>query len=135
MKTISLFLALINSIVAGLLLALTLSNSGIRANEIPWLVAKIVAGAGVILIGALTWIACARTVAPGILPIAGLCLVIFGTATLVWTFQRGLFVDHMEYSMAFFGGSLLVQGLASLLGFTSDSRSIAASEPLCTIRG
>ncbi len=127
MKTISLFLALINSIVAGLLLALTLSNSGIRATETPWLVAKIVAGASVIFIGMLTWVACARTVAPGILPISGLCLVILGTATLVWTFQRGLFVGHMEYSMAFFGGSLLVQGLTSLLGFTSDSRSIATT--------
>ena len=69
MKTISLFLALINSIVTGLLLALTLSNSGIRANEIPWMVAKIVAGASVIFIGMLTRVACARTVAPGILPI------------------------------------------------------------------
>lgn len=71
MKTISLFLALINSIVAGLLLALTLSTSGIRANEIPWMTAKIVAGTSVILIGLLTWVACARPIAPGILPIAG----------------------------------------------------------------
>jgi len=127
MKTISLFLALINSIVTGLLLALTLSNSGIRANEIPWMTAKIVAGTSVILIGLLTWVACARPIAPGILPIAGLCLVILGTATLVWTFQRGLFTNNMEYSMVFFGGSLLVQGMASLLGFANDSRSMAAT--------
>lgn len=127
MKTISLFLALINSIVAGLLLAFSLSTVGIRASEIPWLAAKIIAGASVIFIGILTWVACARTVAPGILPIAGLCLVILGTATLVWTFQRGLFIGHMEYSMAFFGGSLLAQGLTSLLGFANDSRSMAAS--------
>ena len=107
MKTISLFLALINSIVAGLLLALTLSTMGIRVGEIPWFVAKFLAGASVILIGLLTWVACARAVTPGI--------------------QRGLFTGAMEYSMAFFGGSLLVQGMTSLLGFASDSRSMAAS--------
>lgn len=127
MKTISLFLALINSVVAGLLLVFSLSTVEIRANEILWLAAKIIAGASVIFIGILTWVACARTIAPGILPIAGLCLVILGTATLVWTFQRGLFIGRMEYSMAFFGGSLLAQGLTSLLGFASDSRSMAAS--------
>lgn len=127
MKTISLFLALINSIVAGLLPALTLPTVGIRAGEIPWFVAKFLAGASVILIGIFTWVACARAVAPGTLPIAGLCLVILGTATLVWTFQRGLFTGAMEYSMVFFGGSLLIQGMTSLLGFASDSRSMAAS--------
>lgn len=127
MKTISLFLSLINSIVAGLLLALTLSTAGTRAGDIPWFLVKFSAGVSVIFIGLLTWVACARPIAPGILPVAGLCLVILGTGTLVWTFQRGLFSGYMEYSIVFFGGSLLVQGMASLLGFASDSRSMAAS--------
>jgi hypothetical protein len=127
MKTISMFLALINSIVAGFLLALTLSITQIHNIQFLWSLTKFTASMSVITIGVLTWVAGARPVASSLLPLAGLFLVILGTGTLVWTFQNGLLTGNMEYAMTFFGGSLMAQGLTSLLGFAGDSRGMAAT--------
>jgi hypothetical protein len=127
MKTISMFLALINSIVTGFLLALTLSIAQIQNIQFLWSLTKFAAGMSVITIGVITWVAGARPVASSLLPLAGLFLVILGTGTLVWTIQRGLLTGNMEYSMPFFGGSLMAQGLTSLLGFAGDSRGMAAT--------
>lgn len=127
MKTISIFLALINSIVAGLLLAFTLSATEIQNIEFLWSLTKFIAVTSILIIGALTWVASARALAASVLPLAGLYLIILGTGTLVWTFQRGLLTGDMEYYMTLFGGSLMVQGLTSLLGFAGDSRSMAAT--------
>ena len=127
MKTISIFLALINALVAALLLTFTLSARDLLDVEIMWLIVKILAAMSIIFIGVLTWFSNIQTVKPGVLPLASLFLVVLGTGTVVWTFQRGLFTGDMQYYIAFFGASLFAQGLASLLGLAGDSRSIVPS--------
>ncbi len=67
-----------------------------------------------------------RPFKPGILPLTSLFLVALGTGTLVWTFHLGILTGDMEYYMAFFGGSLMAQGMASLLGF-GESRNMIPS--------
>ncbi len=126
MKTISIFLALVNSITAGLLLAFTLSAPELQQAQTAWLLTKIIAGISVVAIGALTWFGGTRAVRYGLLPMSSLFLVALGAATTVWTFHLGIVTGDMEYYMAWFGGSLIAQGVASLAGIASHSKNIIA---------
>lgn len=125
MKTISIFLALVNALLAGLLIASSISPVEHRQVELWWLVAKIVAAAIVILIGVITWIGSAHTTNPGLMALSSLFLVALGAATVVWTFHLALVNSDIEFHMVVYGGSLAVQGMASLFGFAGDPRSMA----------
>jgi hypothetical protein len=59
--------------------------------------------------------------------LCSLFLVSLGVATIVWTFHLALVSGDMEYFMVLYGGSLALQGAASLFGFATDSRSIAST--------
>jgi hypothetical protein len=122
MKTVSIFLALVNSLLAGLLLAFSLSPTEIYQAEAWWLLTKVAAAACVILIGALTWLNSARPVSAGLMALCSLFLVALGAATVVWTFHLALVSGDTEFYMFLYGGSLAVQGMASLFGFTADAR-------------
>ena len=117
MKTISIFLALINSLLAGLLLTYTFSSNEIRHSVTLWLLTKSFAALSVIAIGTLTWLASTRETNTNLLLIGWLYLVVLGAVTIVWTYHHAVLNGYMEYYMAVFGGSLMVQGIASLLGF------------------
>jgi hypothetical protein len=123
MKTISIFLALINSIMAGILLLFTLSSHEIQQAQTLWLLTKIIAATFVILIGALTWFGGARAVRSGALPMSSLFLVALGAATTVWTFHLAIVTGDMEFYMAWYGGSLMTQGVTSLAGLAGESIS------------
>ena len=127
MKTISIFLALINSLVAGLLIAFSLSGSEIRQVAAWWTVMKTLAAFSVIVIGALTWLASMRTVRPGLMSLGSLLLVALGTATIVWTLHLTLVTGDAEYYMLVYGGSLIVQGTSSLLGDLQEPRNSVAA--------
>jgi hypothetical protein len=123
MKTISIFLALINALMAGLILALSLSS--IQDSQAAWWsFTRITASLCVILIAAITWMASARAVSPALMSVCSLMLVVVGAATTVWTFHRALISGDMEYYMIVYGGSLIVQGMSSLFGFGDEPRAI-----------
>ena len=124
MKTISIFLALVNSLLAGLILAFTLSPIEISQTAAWWSFTKIVAACSVILVGMLTWLGSARTLSQGLLSLCSLFLVALGAGTIVWTFHLALVSGDMEYHMIVYGGSLIVQGMASLFGLAGNSRNI-----------
>ncbi len=126
MKTISIFLALVNSLLAGLILAFSLSPTEISQAAVWWSFVKIVAACSVILVGVLTWLGSARTISASLLSLCSLFLVALGAATIVWTFHLALVTSDMEFYMIIYGGSLIVQGMASLFGFASDSRNITS---------
>jgi len=65
MKTFSIFLALLNSVIAGLLLAASLTGAEMHGAALLWLLTKLAAGSVVILIGALTWMAGMRALLHG----------------------------------------------------------------------
>ena len=127
MKTISIFLALINSLVAGLLIAFSLSGSEIRQVAAWWTLMKTLAAFSVIVIGALTWLASMRTVRPGLMSLGSLLLVALGTATIVWTLHLALVTGDAEYYMLVYGGSLIVQGSSSLFGVLEEPRNSVAT--------
>ena len=126
MKTISIFLALVNSLLAGLILAFSLSPTEISQTEAWWSLMKVTAASSVIFVGVLTWFGSARTVRAGLMALCSLFLVALGAATIVWTFHLALVSGDIEFFMILFGGSLAVQGMASLFGFAGDSRNIAS---------
>jgi len=127
MKTISIFLALVNSLLAGLLLAASLTGSEIRQAAAWWLLTKIFAALFVILIGALTFLGSIRSIMAGVLPLGSLFLVALGAATIVWTIHLAIMTGDMEFYMVVYGGSLMMQGMTSLLGFAGDSRNMITS--------
>jgi len=127
MKTISIFLALINSLMAGLLIAFSLSRVELQQAEVLWSITKVGAAFIVILFGVVTWVTSARDTNSGILPLGGIFLLLLGTVTILWTFHLAILSGDMEYYMIGYGGSLMVQGLASLLGFAGESRNLTTS--------
>jgi hypothetical protein len=127
MKTISIFLALVNSLLAGLILAFSLSPTEISQAAAWWSFAKIMAACSVILVGVLTWLGSARTIPAGLTALCSLFLVALGAATIVWTFHLELMTGDMEFHMIVYGGSLIVQGMASLFGFAGESRNVTST--------
>ena len=78
-----------------------------------------------ILVGIITWLGSARPVRAGLIPLCSLFLVALGAATVVWTLHLALVTGDMEFHMVIYGGSLAVQGMASLFGLAGDPRSMA----------
>jgi hypothetical protein len=125
MKTISIFLALINSLLAGLLITFLLSSVDFRVSATIWSVIRIFVASSVIIIGVLTWINALGSIHPGILALSSLFLVAVGAATVVWTFHRAQLTGDMEYYMILYGGSLFMQGFSLLFGI-ADGRGTAS---------
>lgn len=121
MKTISIFLALVNAIFAGLLILHDLSTHGIHASILGWTLIKLTAGSLVIAIGASAWLGVMGAIPPGPVLLGNLFLVALGPATVVWTLHVALTTGDVDYDIAVFGGSLLMQGFTSLLGFALES--------------
>ena len=126
MKTISIFLALVNSLLAGLILAFSLSPTEIRQTEAWWSLIKIAAASSVVFIGLLTWVGSARPIRAGLMPLCSLFLVALGAATVMWAFHIVLVSGDIRFFVVLFGGSLAVQGIASLFGFAEDARSFTS---------
>lgn len=127
MKTVSIFLSLINSLLAGVILLASLSGNELQAATLLWLLIKVFAALGIILAGVLTWIGILSAVRPGWLALSNLALVALGAATAVWTLHLAIVTGDMEYHMVLYGGSLMMQGAASLFGFAEGSRNITTA--------
>ena len=127
MKTISIFLALINSLAAGLLITFCISDDGLLRAEFWWSAIKIILSIMVIASGIVTWLACIKDSKTGSVLLGSIILVVMGAVTVVWTYHLAVVSGDMEYYMIAFGLSLTVQGMASLLGFGMGSETIAIS--------
>src|SRR5512135_1220949 len=90
MKTISIFLALVNALLAGLLIASSTSLTGLSRSEMGWLAAKDAAATAVILVGVITWLGAIHPIRRGMIPLCSLFLVALGASTAVWTLQQAL---------------------------------------------
>jgi hypothetical protein len=127
MKTISIFLALINSLFAGFLIALDLSYNEIHLGTLWWSLLKLSTASSIIVIGIAIWLEVMGLIKPGPILLGGLFLIALGPATIVWAIHVALTTGNVEYHMAVYAGSLMVQGMASLFGFAEESRKLTAS--------
>lgn len=117
MKVISVFLALINSLLAGVLITFLVTSMEFQV-FLAWSLIRILLALTIITIGLLSWIAMVVPIRPGLLVLGSLFLVAIGPATVVWTFHRASLTGDMEYYMLMYGASLFVQGCSLLLGLS-----------------
>ena len=127
MKTISIFLALLNSLFAGFLIALDLSYNGIHLGGLWWSLIKLSTAALIIAIGITVWLEIMGLIRSGPILLGSLFLIALGPATIVWALHLALTTGDVKYHMAIYAGSLMVQGLTSLLGTASETRNATAS--------
>ncbi len=127
MKTISILLALVNSLAAGLVVAASLPAIQIlKPASSLWNATKVLASAAVITAGILTWIAAGRTTtSPSLVLLIGLFLVALGTASAVWTIHLALVSGDIHNSMFLYGGSLIAQGATSVWNLLSAGRGVS----------
>lgn len=124
MKTTAIFLALVNALFAGLVLAFSLSPTELHHTATWWSLTKVTAASSVIGVSMLTWLGSARPVRAGWMALCSMFLVALGAATVVWTFHLALVRGDRELYMVLYGGSLAVQGMTSLFGFAGDSKHV-----------
>ena len=127
MKTISIFLALINLLFAGFLIALDLSYNEIHLNTLWWSMLKLSTAVLIIVIGILVWLEVTGAIRPTLVLLGSIFLIALGPSTIVWAVHVALTTGNVEVHMAVYGGSLMVQGLASLLGFAEESQKLTVS--------
>lgn len=127
MKTISIFLALINSLLAGLLITYSLTATELRQVETWWFAVKTAGALMVIALGTLTWYRSISDTGTGILLLGGVFLIVLGVTTILWTFHLAIVSGDMEYYMVGYGGSLMTQGMASLLSIGAERGSMTIS--------
>ena len=123
MKTISIFLALINSLLAGVLITFLVTSVDFENSMKWWSVVRILLALSVIVIGVLTWIGEIAPIKPELLLISSLFLVATGPAAIVWAFHRASLTGHLDYHMLMYGASLFVQGFALLFGISQEKGS------------
>jgi hypothetical protein len=116
MKVLSILLALVNSLVAGLVLLSCISVSNLSRDGLGWLAARVTTGMLVILAGILTFRDGTQGVGPGKMLIIGLLLVLLGTGSAMWGVHLSIISGDIKNVMILFGGSLVLQGIASVAG-------------------
>ena len=116
MKVLSILLALVNSLVAGVILLSCISVSNLRWNGIGWLAVRVASGVLVILTGILTFRDGIQPIGPGKVLMAGLSLVLLGTGSAMWGLHLSIISGDVKNVMILFGGSLVLQGIASIVG-------------------
>jgi hypothetical protein len=124
MKVLSILLALVNSLVAGLVLLSCISVSNLSWDGIGWLAVRVATGVLVILAGILTFRDGAQPIGPGMMLMAGLSLVLLGTGSVMWGLHLSILSGDVKNVMILFGGSLVLQGIASIVGL-QESGGIA----------
>ena len=125
MKTISIFLALINSLLAGLFITFLISSPDFQISATWWSMLRILVASAVIAIGFLIWANGMSPIHAGLIALAGIALITIGTGTVVWIFERILMTGHFEYRMIVYGGSLFVEGIALLFSLSEKSRTVS----------
>lgn len=127
MKTISIFLALINLLFAGFLIALDLSYNEIHLRTLWWSLLKLSTAAVIIVIGIIVWLEVTGAIRPTLVLLGSVFLIALGPSTIVWAVHVALTTGNVEVHMAVYGGSLMAQGMASLLGFAEESQKLTVS--------
>jgi len=126
MKVLSILLALVNSLAAGLVLLSCVSVSNLSWEGLGWLAARVVTGALVILVGILTFRDGAQPIGPGMMLMAGLLLILLGAGSAMWGVHLSIISGDVKNVMILFGGSMVLQGIASVVGLAQDSRNVTS---------
>jgi hypothetical protein len=117
MKVVSILLAFINSLIGGLLIV-----SCVSAGEaLGWIAFKAAAGILAIYFGILTFKDSIQPVRQSRVLLGGLFLVIAGVSAVTWGIHWSIISGDVKNTVLLFGGSLFMQGLASVLGIETGT--------------
>lgn len=116
MKVLSILLALVNSLTASLVLLSCVSISNLRWDGLGWLAARVITGVLILLAGLVTFRDGIQPVGPGKMLMVGLVLVLLGTGSAMWGLHLSIVSGDVKNVMILFGGSLVLQGIASIVG-------------------
>lgn len=120
MKVLSFFLALVNSLLAGVVLLSCISVSNLSWDGLGWLVARITTGVLVILAGILTFRDGIQSIGSGKMLIAGLTLMLLGAGSTMWGVHLSIVSGDVKNVMILYGGSLVLQGISSIVGLNQE---------------
>lgn len=126
MKVLSILLALVNMLAAGLLLLACVSVSNLSWEGLGWLGARVATGTLVILTGILTFRDGMQSVSPEKMLAAGLILILLGVSSAMWGVHLSIISGDVKNVVILFGGSLVLQGLASVIGVAQDMGTVTA---------
>ena len=121
MKVLSILLALVNSLVAGVVLLSCISVSNLRWDGLGWLTARLGTGMLVILAGILTFRDGAQSIGPGKMLLTGLMIILLGAGSAMWGVHLSIVSGDVKNVMILFGSSLVLQGIASVVGFGGEA--------------
>jgi hypothetical protein len=125
MRVLSIFLGLINSLLAGLLITFLITSVDFTTSAMWWSAARILLAFFIILVGVLSWVSMILPVQPLLLALGSLYLVGIGPATIVWAFHKASLTGQMEYYLLLYGASLFLQGCSLLLGLPERQDTIS----------
>ena len=120
MKVLSILLAMFNSLMAGVVLLSCVSVINLSWDGLGWLTARVVTGILVILAGITTFRDGAQPIGPGKMLTTGLVLVLLGAGSTMWGVHLSIISGDVKNVMILFGGSLVLQGIASVIGLIRD---------------
>jgi hypothetical protein len=121
MKVLSILLALVNSLAAGLVLLSCMSVSDFSWEGLGWLGARILTGVLVILSGAIIFQDGIQPLSPRKMLMAGLTLILVGVSSAMWGVHLSIISGDVKNVMILFGGSLVMQGIASVTGLAQET--------------
>lgn len=124
MKVLSILLALVNTLAASLVLLSCISVSNLRWDGLGWLAVRVATGTLVILTGILTFRDGMQPIGPGKILVAGLTLILLGASSAMWGVHLSLVSGDIKNVMILFGGSLVVQGIASVIGLAQETGNL-----------
>lgn len=122
MKVFSILLGLVNSLVAGLVLLSCITASNFGWEGLGWLAARVMTGILVLFAGILTFQDGVQPVDPGKMLLAGLMLVLLGSGSAMWGLHLSILSGDIKKVMILFGGSLVLQGIASIVELQNSHR-------------
>jgi hypothetical protein len=125
MKVVSIFLGLINSLLAGLVVTLFLTKL-ISHTFWDWgALVRFLLALATIGIGVLSWLAMVITIQPGSLVLGSLFLVATGPVLEVWAIHCVSLTGQLVFSMLMYGARPFVQGVTLLLGLAEGPENIS----------
>jgi hypothetical protein len=125
MRVLSIFLGLINSLLAGLLITFLLTSADFPISLAWWSLVRILLALGIIFVGVLSWTSMVVPLQPVLLALGSLFLVSTGPATVLWTLHKASLTGRLEYYMLLYGASLVVQGCSLLLGLSEEQEMVS----------
>jgi len=120
MKVISILLALINSLMGGLLILSCVS----AGESLGWITFKTGAGILAIYFGVLTFKDSVQPIRRYRMLLGGLFLVIAGVSGVAWGIHWSIISGDIKNTILMVGGSLFIHGLTSVLGIETGEKHV-----------